>query len=205
MKELLKEYEECLINTRFQVKNIEVESTIIKAALQNARGRKVTKLRDELKPLTDEKSILNSIISDLTFTIEWLKTGRQPGVRRGIERAAAYDREKPFDPAVLERHFSDNQMETPWDRERSQEIVLSKKDAMIVQAVLHKLSERDRDILLMYESGKSQYQIAEMLEMKRSTVQKAIRSAKKKIVDIRYGVYKEWEVDRNETRSSNSG
>ncbi|HJF32807.1 MAG TPA: LuxR C-terminal-related transcriptional regulator [Sporosarcina psychrophila] len=186
MKELLKEYEECLTNTRFQVKNIDVESTIIKAALQNARGRKVTKLRDELKALTDEKGILNSIISDLTFTIDWLKTGRQPGARRGIERTAAYDREKPFDPAVLERHFSTRQAETPWDRERTKEIVWTKRDALIMQMVLHKLSDRDRDILLMYEGGKSQYEIAELLDMKRSTVQKAIRSAKKKIIDIKY-------------------
>jgi positive control factor len=53
----------------------------------------------------EDKKIIAGMISDLEFAIEWLETSRMPGNRRGIERRAAYQREKPFDPLLMQKFF----------------------------------------------------------------------------------------------------
>ena len=57
------------------------------------------------KPLEESKvgatekdiSIINEIIIDINYALEWMRTAKQPGKTRGIERRAAYERKKPFD------------------------------------------------------------------------------------------------------------
>lgn len=49
-----------------------------------------------------ERCIISEMISDCEFVIEWLKKGRRPGNIRGIERRAAYQREKLIDPLKLQ-------------------------------------------------------------------------------------------------------
>ncbi|MCQ6512965.1 hypothetical protein NPN18_24675, partial [Vibrio parahaemolyticus] len=62
--------------------------------------------RKLLKKASDEdKEVIRGMISDLEFAIEWMETGRRPGNRRGIERIAAYQREKPFDLLLMQKFF----------------------------------------------------------------------------------------------------
>ncbi|WP_141536513.1 hypothetical protein [Bacillus cereus] len=49
----------------------------------------------------EEKKIFSGMISDLEFTLEWLRTGIRRGNRRGIERRAAYQRERACDPLLV--------------------------------------------------------------------------------------------------------
>lgn len=41
--------------------------------------------------------------SDLQYALEWLKTAKWPGNRRGVERRAAYQCMLPVDPQLLQK------------------------------------------------------------------------------------------------------
>ncbi|MDR6880357.1 hypothetical protein [Bacillus sp. 3255] len=45
--------------------------------------------QDELSILQADRRVINEMVSDCEWTIEWLETGRQPGNKRGIERRSA--------------------------------------------------------------------------------------------------------------------
>lgn len=186
MQELLKEYKESLNITRFQIKNIEIEISIATDSLQNARGRRVPMLKEQIDRLKMDKSQYGQMESSLKYTIEWLETGRRPGQYRGIEKKDAYYNMRSYDPSVMERYMENKQATLPWDMEEAEERTLSKEDGEIVKVVLEKLSEREREALLMNLNGKSIREIACMLEMPRQTVHNTIKRAKRKIAEIKY-------------------
>lgn len=45
---------------------------------------------------------MGDMISGMEYIIEWLDTGKRPGNKRGIERRATYQRERPMDPLKLQ-------------------------------------------------------------------------------------------------------
>lgn len=188
MQELLKEYKESLSITRFQMKSIEIEISIATNNLQNARGRRVPMLKDQIERLKMDKSQYSQMESSLKYTIEWLETGRRPGQYRGIEKKDAYYNMRSFDPSVMERYIENKQATMPWDNEKAERVVFSKIDGEIVRTVLETLSERERDALLMNLNGKSIRDIGSMLEMPRQTVHNTIKRAKRKIAEIKYKV-----------------
>lgn len=72
----------------------------------------------------EERKVLSGMISDLEFVLEWLDIGRRPGNRRGIERRAAYQREKACDPLLMQRYFrsiNDNLYE--WDNHQQEHVI----------------------------------------------------------------------------------
>ncbi|KRE56574.1 hypothetical protein [Paenibacillus sp. Soil750] len=56
---------------------------------------------DELSILQADQRIINEMIADCDWTIEWLESGRWPGNKRGIERRATYQREKSTMPVKI--------------------------------------------------------------------------------------------------------
>ncbi|GEB35887.1 hypothetical protein [Brevibacillus parabrevis] len=44
-----------------------------------------------------ERQLIREMRGDVEWVIEWLESGRRPGNKRGIERRAAYQREKLMD------------------------------------------------------------------------------------------------------------
>ncbi|MEK3976072.1 sigma factor-like helix-turn-helix DNA-binding protein [Psychrobacillus sp. FSL K6-1267] len=188
MKDLIDEYKESLKITRFQLKGIEVEISVAKINLQNARGRRVTNLKAQIDRLEFDKSTYNQMLSSLKYTLEWLENGRRPGQIRGIEKKDAYYNMRPYDPSIMERYIENKQASMPWDIEKAERIVFSKMDGEIVKTVLETLSERERDALLMSLNGKSIREIGCMLEMPRQTVHNTIKRAKRKIAEIKYKV-----------------
>ncbi|MED0983023.1 sigma-70 family RNA polymerase sigma factor [Bacillus paramycoides] len=129
-----------------------------------------------------EKKIFSDMISDLEFTIEWLRTGRRPGNRRGIERRAAYQRERACDPLLMQRYFrsmNDNLYE--WD-DHQQEHVISEWDKIRLEDVLSLLTEREKEVYLMSRGYCLTYrEIAKYLMISCSTIQTLIERAEKKI------------------------
>lgn len=53
----------------------------------------------------EDVKILTDMISDITYSLEWMKKARRPGNRRGVERLAAYQRERACDPLLMQRYF----------------------------------------------------------------------------------------------------
>jgi len=105
-----------------------------------------------------------------------------PGNRRSIERRAAYQREKPFDPLLMQKYFRSTEEEIyEWD-DHNQEDKLSDWDMQRIEDVLSVLTEKEKEVYLMSSGHCLSYsQIANYLCISRGSVQKMIESAERKI------------------------
>jgi RNA polymerase sigma-70 factor (ECF subfamily) len=130
----------------------------------------------------EEEDIIKGIISDLEYTIEWMKSGRRPGNKRGIERRAAYQRERPMDPLIIQRYFrSTNEGIYKWDN-HVEEDVISISDRLRIDQALTVLTEKEKEIYLMSRGHCLSYsQIARYLCVSRSSVQSTIERAENKL------------------------
>ncbi|MCC1487701.1 sigma-70 family RNA polymerase sigma factor [Bacillus tropicus] len=142
--------------------------------------RKLKKARENV--CEEEKKIFSSMISELEFTIEWLRTGRRPGNSRGIERRAAYQRERAVDPLLMQRYFraTDNHI-YEWD-DHKQEHVIGEWDKIRLEDALSLLTAREKEVYFMSRGHCLTYkEIAKCLKLSCSTVQTMIERAEKKI------------------------
>ncbi|NNU89779.1 sigma-70 family RNA polymerase sigma factor [Anoxybacillus sp. CHMUD] len=141
---------------------------------------KQTKKLLEHAPEQDKK-IIRGIISNLEFTIEWLTTGRRPGHKRGIERRAAYQREKLFDPLLMQKFFRSSEPVYEWD-DHERESVITSWDQERIEDALSVLTEREREVYLMSRGYCLTYsEIANYLCISSSSVQTMIERAERKI------------------------
>lgn len=130
----------------------------------------------------EDKKIIIGMISDLEYAIEWMKTSRMPGNRRGIERRAAYQREKPFDPLLMQKYFRSTEEEVyEWD-DHKQEDKLSDWDMQRIEDALSVLTEKEKEVYLMSRGHCLSYsQIANYLCISSSSVQTMVNRAENKI------------------------
>lgn len=129
----------------------------------------------------EDKKIIRGIISDLEFSIEWMETGRRPGNRRGIERRAAYQREKLFDPLLMQKYFRSGEPTYEWD-DHNKESVITSWDRERIEDALSVLTEREREVYLMSRGYcLTHSEIANYLCISSSSVQTMIERAEKKI------------------------
>ncbi|NHN29453.1 sigma-70 family RNA polymerase sigma factor [Paenibacillus agricola] len=125
----------------------------------------------------EEQLLIAEMIADLTYAIEWMHTGRCPGNRRGIERRAAYQREKLVDPFQMQIYMQ--QHNEPLGKPDK----VSEVQRIQLECVLSSLSVRERECYeLHHGSGYSLSEIAELLGVKKGTVQGYIQTANKKVV-----------------------
>lgn len=134
------------------------------------------------KASEEDKKIISGMISDLEYAVEWMQTSRMPGNRRGIERRASYQREKPFDPLIMQKYFrslDDNVYK--WD-DHLQEHKIDEWNRLRIEEALSVLTQREREVYLMSRGHCLSYsQIANYLYISKGTVQKMIERAEKKI------------------------
>jgi positive control factor len=130
----------------------------------------------------EDEDIIKGIITDLEYAIEWLSTGRRPGNKRGIERRAAYQIERPFDPLIIQRYFrSTDENIYEWD-DHFQEDVISPWDKERINDALTLLTEKEKEVYLMSRGHCFTYQqIADYLGISKSSVQTMIERAENKI------------------------
>lgn len=126
----------------------------------------------------DDKKVISGMKSDCEFVIEWLNTGRRPGNKRGIERRAAYQREKLVDPMRLQAYVSNSKAGSPSN--------LSDWEYFQIEEALQLLSPMERECFtLSYGHCMPHSYIAEVLEMSRGNVSTLLQRAKDKIEDSR--------------------
>lgn len=130
----------------------------------------------------EDNKLLGGMASDLQYALEWMQTGRRPGNKRGIERRAAYERERPFDPLLMQRYFrSMDDNVYSWD-DHIQEDAVTAWDRERIEDALSVLTEREREIYLMSRGNCISWaQIAKYYSISRSAVQDSIRRAETKI------------------------
>jgi len=139
-------------------------------------GRTRYRLQKALDGTKDkaQRELLGSMLSDCDFALEWLKTGRRPGTRRGVERAYKVS---SWDPAWLEAYHSPN----GWSVQRERRD-LTADERFRIEDAMRDLTDRERQCFMMYHvDGMSEYDIAQELHLGRSTVQTYLERAKEKI------------------------
>ncbi|PEO24951.1 RNA polymerase subunit sigma-24 [Bacillus toyonensis] len=152
---------------------------LIKEYKQSLKTIKQAKERAE----EEEHMIYSEMISDLEFALEWMQTARRAGNRRGIERRAVYQREKVYNPLLMQRYCGgtyDNIYE--WDN-HEKEHTIGAWERIQLEDALSVLTVREKEIYLMHRGYCLSYgKIAESLVISRSTVQNMIERAGEKIV-----------------------
>ncbi|WP_429995771.1 sigma-70 family RNA polymerase sigma factor [Metabacillus fastidiosus] len=154
-----------------------------KRALKDAKKRyELASDAEKDNDIRSDKAIIRDMIIDLEFTIEWLETGRRPGNKRGIERRAAYQRERAFDPLLMQKYFrSADDLEYEWDTSDKEDL-LSEWDQERIEDALSVLTKREREIYLMSRGYGLLYKdIANYLDLTESTIKTNIKRAEKKI------------------------
>ncbi|MCM3632870.1 sigma-70 family RNA polymerase sigma factor [Paenibacillus camelliae] len=123
--------------------------------------------------LDDDISIIGSIISDLTYVIEWLEHGRKPGPSRGIERRSVYQNTVLVDPHILQNYakgYESRSSTTITDEQRTE-----------IKSALAKLSPREREVFMLVKGqGFSSEYVANMLGISKGSVDEMIQRAYKK-------------------------
>lgn len=117
---------------------------------------------------------LKGMISDVSYAVQWMHTGRRPGNKRGIERRAAYQREIPVDPLQMQSYMSRSHAGSPaniTDWQRTQ-----------IEDALCRLSPQERECFVMaFGQGFSFSYIANLLCISKGSVQDYVERAQKKI------------------------
>lgn len=117
-----------------------------------------------------DKSKINSMIGDMSYSIEWMKLGRRPGNLRGIDQRAIYQRTSFMD---MDLFASENNDESDEISERTKKMLVD---------LLIGMSRRERQCYLLHMAqGWSMQEIAEDLGISKPSVQKFIDRAKVKI------------------------
>ncbi|MFD2330075.1 sigma-70 family RNA polymerase sigma factor [Cohnella sp. GCM10020058] len=124
-----------------------------------------------------ERRTIGEMVGECEYAAEWLETGRRPGNRRGIERRAAYQRERPVDPLVMQAYIGNRSAGGA-----VQASSVSDDDRQRIDNMFAKLTEKEREAYLMVRGdGLSYEEVAEILQIKRGSVQSRVESAQGKI------------------------
>jgi RNA polymerase sigma-70 factor (ECF subfamily) len=124
-----------------------------------------------------DRRTINEMIGECEYAAEWLETGRRPGNRRGIERRAAYQRERPVDPIVLQAYIGHRSAGGA-----VQASSVTDEDRQRIENVLAKLTNREREAYTMVVGGGLSYsEVAELIGVQKGSVQSFVEAAEKKI------------------------
>ncbi|MCI2256520.1 sigma-70 family RNA polymerase sigma factor [Domibacillus sp. PGB-M46] len=149
--------------------------TLIYEYKQSLRALKEMKADIEAKRELSEqdirdKTLINSMISEMDFAIQWMVSGRNPDARRGTDRTGAYT----LDPKLIEAVVP-NQMAT-------EERKLTAHEQWLLDDVLADLTVRERDVFTLVKAEGLTYEYtAELLGLTKSSVQTYLERAETKI------------------------
>ena len=125
--------------------------------------------------MNDLKQI-NSMIESMTFSLEWMTTGRQPGTFRGVDEKAVYQR-RSYENIDLIPDIAEQ-----LENEEEKQLYMTKEEKIILADILSSFSLRERQCYILHVAqGKSMNAIGIELGVSKSMVQQSIRRAKKKI------------------------
>lgn len=155
----------------------QIENWADQLLIEYKEGRKrLRTMADELNPDEnskdkEDKRQINSMIKDMSYAMDWMRTGRRPGNLRGIDKRSAYQK----------RVLLDMEMFPSLDIE-PEERTLHEEEKRALHDILIELSHRERQCYLLHmANGHSMSQVSEILGIKKSSVQTFIQRAKKKI------------------------
>lgn len=140
------------------------------------RSRRIARRVQRLSKDKAERKVIGEMVSECEYVIEWLQSGKRPGNKRGIERRAAYQREKLMDPLRMQAFVRDSKAGSPAN--------LTDWQRFQIEDALSRLSPRERECyVLSHGECFSFREIALMLNITKSGVQEYVERAQKKISD----------------------
>ncbi|MDK8182098.1 sigma factor-like helix-turn-helix DNA-binding protein [Paenibacillus sp. UMB4589-SE434] len=170
-KDLIKA-RESLKDLRDQRRAYMAQLTVI-TTLQNER----TNIEKEIALLDKDIKLLSEMISDREYDLEWMETGRRPGNKRGVERLAAYQRERAVDPIRMQAYIAKTS-----GGGAVQAHTLSDREIDKVEFALGQLSPRERECYeLVRGNGFSYGETANLLGLEKSTIQWFVEAADTKL------------------------
>ncbi|PIC81045.1 RNA polymerase subunit sigma-70 [Sporosarcina sp. P18a] len=123
----------------------------------------------------------NSMIESMSYSLEWMETGRQPGTYRGAEESNVYQKRSYENMDWLPDLEAQLREENDINKKH---LFMTREEKIILADILSSFSLRERQCYLLHKGQKkSMSDIAEGLGVSKSMVQQSIRRAKKKISD----------------------
>jgi positive control factor len=143
--------------------------------LKKKKKHKVITVETSIRqPSTDEETILTGVLDSLTYTIEWLEHNREPGLRRGADKA-------PKHRVVLMDPQSYQFVRIAVAQQQAQDRV-SEEDRERLEDVLSILTPHEQEAYILVRGrGLSLEKTASLLEIKKATVQTLVDRAEGKI------------------------
>ncbi|EUJ29615.1 sigma factor-like helix-turn-helix DNA-binding protein [Listeria cornellensis] len=125
----------------------------------------------------DKATLIREMISDMTFAIDWMRTGREPNSIRGIERQGVYNNTVHMDPMILA-----NMIGASMTQKEVDEYPLNEYEAEILEFFHSILSDREKECFMLVRANEySFHEAAEALHIEKGTVQEYIRRAEEKL------------------------
>lgn len=120
----------------------------------------------------EERKDVNAMLSNLRYGLTWMRTGHMPGLMRGIERRAIYQRTH----AMIDDNLYPSLDIMPKERE------LTEQEKKVICHRLMLLSERERQTYILHEAyGLSLRQIGFELGITKRTAQQYFDRAREKL------------------------
>lgn len=147
---------------------------------QYSDGRKqLQKKRERLDkedPL-DQQDLtqINSMIAEMSFVLEWLETGRQPGTFKGVDKKSIYQH-RSFESMDFIPDITEQLEEGP------KQLYMSAEEKIILADIFASLSLRERQCYILHEArGLSMGIIAEEMAVSKAAVQSYVNRARTKV------------------------
>ncbi|WP_309087172.1 sigma-70 family RNA polymerase sigma factor [Domibacillus sp.] len=119
-----------------------------------------------------DKTLINSMITEMEFAIQWMASGRNPDARRGADRTGVYT----LDPKIIE-------VVVP-NKVTSEERKLTEEEKWLLDDMLADLTARERDVFTLVKAERLTFEYtAELLGLTKSSVQTYLKRAERKIED----------------------
>lgn len=126
----------------------------------------------------NDQKLIGEMIGGCEYVVHWLRTGRSPSNRRGVERRSVYELTKVWDPSWF-ASFTGVPL-APSDREFTAQEEFGLHDAMAA------LSERERQCYILHIGFEFSWeQVAQELNITIRTVRTHYQRAEQKIEHIR--------------------
>ncbi|WP_404427290.1 sigma-70 family RNA polymerase sigma factor [Ureibacillus chungkukjangi] len=186
MKELLKEYRDTRRETTKILNEIQGKYDKLRYT-ENSRDLINVLSTEELALLhqyEEDMTIVRSWLSNINYTIEWIRKGKQPGLRRGIERQSAYVKEVPFEPywIQLQKDTGDFSHYESFNSEDEAMVSINQEQKeRTVASLTESLTERQKEVLDLASNGFSHDEIAKILNVHKGTVSQTLNRVKEKI------------------------
>lgn len=141
--------------------------------------RDLGRMKNDLEPeMYMDKKQINSMVDSMSFSIEWMETGRQPGLYRGVDKRDAY-RFKQYEDMDIIPDINEEL------RKEREPLYMSQEQRTALLHLFRNFSDRERQCYIMHTAeGLSMQKIADKLGLSKWTVRTYINRAKEKVEEI---------------------